>query len=85
MNSDLVAILRKSDKKLVAIPVVFVLLRCWGTLHYFYSLAVSSHIIDHCTTRGVAAGFTVLGVLQVRGEGHHQGSGFTVLEMGVSS
>lgn len=65
LNSGLLAVLRRSDKKLIAIPIVFVLLRCWGTLHFFYTLAISHHIHDGCTARGLAAGSTVFAILQV--------------------
>lgn len=68
LNAGLVALLRKSDKKLVAIPVLLVLLRMWGTVHFFYSLAAEKHINEHrCTTsRALADGFTFFGVMQVK-------------------
>ena len=67
LNAGLVALLRRSDKKLIAIPVLFVLLRMWGTLQFFYSLAVHNHVDEKvCTSsRGVHDGFIFFGVVQV--------------------
>ena len=62
------ALLRRSDKKLIAIPVLFVLLRMWGTVQFFYSLALH-HYVDNngCTSsKKVHDGFIFFGVLQVR-------------------
>lgn len=83
LNSGLVAILRRTDKKLVAIPVVFVLLRMWGTLHYLYSLAVVHHTLQGCTTRILGAVFTTFAVLQAIGDGG-QGWGNFILYVMVS-
>lgn len=70
LNANLVALLRKSDKKLIAIPVLFVLLRMWGTLQFFYSLAVGKLVSpDSCTSsKSVHDGFIFFGVMQVENQ-----------------
>ena len=40
LSSGLVAAVRKADSKLVFIPVMFVLLRMWGTIQFFYAVAL---------------------------------------------
>ena len=66
LSAGLVSVVKKADRKLTFIPIVFVLLRMWGTIQFFYSLGVSQYIFCACTTRGIAAGFTVLTYLQVK-------------------
>jgi len=66
LNATTLALLKRSDKRMVAIPMVFVLLRCWGTLHFFYSLAVSQDVTKHgCTNTKFFVGFFFLAVMQV--------------------
>ncbi len=67
LNAGLVALLQKSDKKLIAIPILFVLLRMWGTLQFVYALAVGKHIDDNACTasKSVHDGFIFFGVMQV--------------------
>ena len=66
LNAGLLAILRRSDKKLIAVPILFVLLRCWGTIHFFFSMIVDRYVHNGCTSAVLAYIFMVLGVMQVR-------------------
>lgn len=54
----------RPEKRLIYIPGLFLLLRIWGTVQLFYSLAVPNH--NGCIQEGVLIGFKVLGYLQVR-------------------
>ncbi len=53
------------EKRLLAIPLLYILLRFWGTLQFFYSLAMSEQNHDGCIPTGVRDGFFLLGILQV--------------------
>ena len=66
LSSGLVAAVRKADSKLVFIPLVFVLLRMWGTLQFFYTVAlpkVPGHKL--CISTNYYHGLVFLGVMQV--------------------
>ncbi len=65
LSAGLVSVVKKADRKLTFIPIVFVLLRMWGTIQFFYSLAVARYIKCACTTPGISLGFELLGYLQV--------------------
>jgi len=41
ISMGLVAVVQKADRRLTLIPVIFILLRIWGTIQFFYSLIVS--------------------------------------------
>ena len=68
LSSGLVAAVRKADSKLVFIPMVFVLLRMWGTLEFFYSVALPKvhHSRGLCIHTNYYHGLVFLGVMQVR-------------------
>ena len=53
------------EKRLLAIPLLFILLRMWGTLQFFYSLAVSEQNHGGCIPSSVRSTFMVIGILQV--------------------
>ena len=53
------------EKRLLPIPLLFILLRMWGTLQFFYSLAVATTNHDGCMPHKVQTGFVVFGILQV--------------------
>ena len=65
LSSGLVAAVRKADSKLVFIPMVFVLLRMWGTLEFFYLVALPK-VHGHCIHTNYYQGLVFLGVMQVR-------------------
>ena len=54
------------ERRLLLIPIVFILLRMWGTIQFFFSLATSDLNQDGCVPYWVATVYHVLGVLQVR-------------------
>ena len=54
------------EKRLLAIPLLFILLRIWGTLQFFYSLAVASQNHAGCIPNTVRNAFMIIGILQVR-------------------
>ncbi len=66
LSAGLISVVKKADRKLTFIPIVFVLLRIWGTIQFFYSLAVSQYISCACTTQVIATVFTVLTYFQVK-------------------
>lgn len=70
LSSGLVAAVRKADSKLVFIPMVFVLLRIWGTLEFFYTIALPKlpvyvDGIKVCIHDNYYHGLVFLGVMQV--------------------
>ncbi|XP_064385388.1 G-protein coupled receptor 157-like [Halichondria panicea] len=69
LSAGLISVVKKADRKLTFIPIVFVLLRIWGTIQFFYSLAVSQYISCACTTQVIATVFTVLTYFQAIGDG----------------
>ena len=57
----------RTERRLLAIPLLFLLLRVWGTLQFFFALGVSGR--NHnpgCTSQDVHSIFIVFGILQVR-------------------
>ena len=53
------------ESRLLAIPVIFILLRMWGTIQFFFSMAVANHVNDGCVPKNIHIAFFVLGILQV--------------------
>ena len=66
VNPKLVPKLNVAEKRLLAIPLLYIFLRMWGTLQFFYSLGVSGTINNGCIPQQVHDIFFTLGVLQVR-------------------
>lgn len=64
LSSGLVAAVRKADSKLVFIPMVFVLLRMWGTLQFFYGFAIRP-TTEACIHTNHYHGLVFIGVMQV--------------------
>ena len=69
------------NKILVFIPVLFIILRVWATVQYFFSVYASYHAVNNgrCIPEGLEVVHVVLGVLQVRGiklVRTHNGKGF---------
>ena len=60
-----VAMAENVEKRLLYIPLVFILLRIWGSIQFFFSLAVSNDNLDGCIPNVVHTVFFVLGILQV--------------------
>lgn len=60
-----VAMAENVEKRLLYIPLVFILLRIWGSIQFFFSLAVSNDNQDGCIPNVVHTVFFVLGILQV--------------------
>lgn len=59
---------RKIEQKTLAIPIAFILLRMWGTIHFLFSIIIyASHSIDTagCTSKSVYGIFITLVLLQV--------------------
>ncbi len=53
------------EKRLLAIPILYIFLRMWGTLQSFYSLIVSNSNHGGCIPSTVKIVYTVFGILQV--------------------
>ena len=60
-----VAMAENVEKRLLYIPLVFILLRIWGSIQFFFSLAVADDNQDGCIPNVVHTVFFVLGILQV--------------------
>lgn len=57
----------KVERKMIYIPVIFLLLRCWGTIQFFVNIGMQYNypMKQGCITMGFHTAFTVLGYLQV--------------------
>lgn len=53
------------EKRLLAIPLMYIFLRMWGTTQFFYSLVVSGYNKEGCIPPNIRTGYLVLGILQV--------------------
>ena len=53
------------ETRLLAIPILFILLRMWGTIQFLFSLAVAGTVHEGCVPNSVHIAFVVLGILQV--------------------
>lgn len=53
------------EKRLLAIPLLYIFLRMWGTLQFFYSLGVADQNKDGCIPEWVWTIYFVLGIFQV--------------------
>ena len=53
------------ESRLLAIPVIFILLRMWGTIQFFFSIAAADTVNDGCVPKSTHIAFFVLGLLQV--------------------
>ena len=56
----------RMESRLLAIPLFFILLRMWGTIQFFFSLAVADSVNNGCVPNSIHSAFFVLGILQVR-------------------
>ena len=67
LSAGLVSAVRKADSKLVFIPVMFVLLRMWGTIQFVYTFIIPHTNSDTCTCidGNFRGGLIFLGVMQV--------------------
>ena len=61
-----VAAVRRADRKLTFIPVVFILLRLWGTAQFIYASSVYHVTYFGCVPKSYAVGFTFFAYMQVR-------------------
>jgi len=61
-------VMTKVNKILVFIPVLFIVLRVWATVQYFFSVYVVQNALHngHCIPNDLHVPHVVLGVLQVR-------------------
>jgi G protein-coupled receptor 157 len=57
------------DVRLLAIPILFIVCRMWGTLQFFFSLSVSSQIHHGCVTSAIHWAFRLFGYFQAVGDG----------------
>lgn len=53
------------EQRLLLIPIVFILLRIWGTIQFFFSIATSGHNQHGCIPYAMHTTYFVLGILQV--------------------
>ena len=65
LSSGLVTAVQKADRKLTFIPIIFIFLRIWGTIQFFYSIGVPTCANGQCVPQWVFNGYLVLGYLQV--------------------
>lgn len=72
------------ETRLLLIPVIFILLRIWGTLQFFFSIATSDKITNEgCVPGSINMVFKVLAILQAIGDGG-QGWGNAILYIFLS-
>ena len=64
-QQDLVIVTESVEKRLLYIPVVFIFLRIWGSIQFFFSIAVADQNQEGCIPDWIHTVFLVLGVLQV--------------------
>lgn len=64
-DNDLYPRMVHVEKRLLAIPLLFIFLRMWGTLQFFYALAVAGMNEHGCIPSAVQTVFLVFGILQV--------------------
>lgn len=57
--------LNKIDNKLLLIPLVFVILRIWGFMQFFFILSVSKYFSRGCVSHPIHITHFVLGILEV--------------------
>lgn len=60
-----VAAMKQVDQKLIFIPVVFLLLRVWGTLQFIISFSISIHHC-YCVSHDAYIILYILAYLQVK-------------------
>jgi len=66
LSSGLVTAVQRADRKLTFIPIMFILLRIWGTIQFFYSILVSIFYRNgQCVPEWAFNGYLVLGYMQV--------------------
>ena len=61
-------------QRLLLIPILFILLRIWGTLQFFFALVKSREVQERCVSKGTYSSFLMLSIAQVR-EGGGEGEG----------
>lgn len=72
------------ETRLLLIPVIFILLRIWGTLQFLFAIGTSSKISKRlCLPKPIQVTFQVIGILQAIGDGG-QGWGNAVLYIFLS-
>ena len=64
-NEELQNRLKEVDNRLLFIPIMFLLLRIWGTIQFFFSIGVANHNVCGCIPKEIHTVFYVLGILQV--------------------
>lgn len=57
--------MKRIDQRLIVIPLVFILLRIWGTIQFFFTLAASYHWDDGCFSNYYHYPHLVLGIMEV--------------------
>lgn len=60
-----ISTMQRADKKLTFIPVVFIFLRIWGTLQFFYATGIAHLTYYGCVPEQYGLGFTILAYIQV--------------------
>ena len=60
-----VAMVENVEKRLLYIPLMFIILRIWGSIQFFFSIAVADDNQKGCIPNVVHTVFFVLGILQV--------------------
>lgn len=65
ISATTVSTMQTADKKLTFIPIVFILLRMWGTMQLFYALIQTHNIYYGCIPHKDWIGFAFFAYLQV--------------------
>ena len=65
IGGSTISTIQRADKKLTFIPIVFILLRIWGTLQFIYATGVDHMMYFGCVPKNYAIGFTFFAYVQV--------------------
>ncbi len=57
--------IKRVDQRLLVIPLVFVLLRIWGTIQFFFTLTISYYWDSGCVSKSIYYVHYSLGIMEV--------------------
>jgi len=63
--------IQQVDRKLIFIPIIFLLLRMWGTVQFIVASSIHKKHCDHCISHSASIVLYILAYLQVSCEFYH--------------
>ena len=58
----------KVNKILTLIPLLFIILRIWSLVQYFYTISIAKRFPNGCVPPGLKAGYLTLGIIKVKSD-----------------